>query len=152
MTKKIGSLYLFLVTFLLLFGCSLNFNFKSNKTLLKDYKYSQKNDDFIIYYNILRVGDKKKLYLVFKNRKNYVMVNLKIRITDSRKFDRYFYVSRLKASNIKNYELIVPSKVDYVKIEYEYEIAADDTFLNPSNTGQDIKSYEKKGFLELLVK
>ncbi|KAA0257807.1 hypothetical protein FHQ18_08675 [Deferribacter autotrophicus] len=140
-----------ILSLIALFGCTVSFNFKSNKNLTRNYNYSQKNADFIIYYNVKRVGETKSVEIVLKNNRNYVMSNLKLRVRVRNISDKYFYINRLKSSNIKKLVLNIPSDVKYVNFEYEYSLEHDDSFINPAYR-IDRREYIYKGNFELLIK
>ncbi|MGA1846264.1 hypothetical protein [Deferribacter abyssi] len=134
------------------FGCMVSFNFKSNKNLTRNYDYSQKNNDFLVYYNVKKTDGIKTIEIVLKNNRNYVMGNLKLRVRVKNISDRYFYINRLKSSNIKKIELKIPADVKYIDFEYEYNLEHDDSFINPSYRVVDRQEYIYKGNFELFIK
>ncbi|MCX8084590.1 MAG: hypothetical protein N3C60_06710 [Calditerrivibrio sp.] len=144
--------YLYLLVILsVVFGCSVSFNYKTDKTLKERYTYTQKASDLNFYYNIKHTDREKIIDLNIKNISNMFIIGLSFDITDEMgKFQKYVYVGNLKNLNSKNIEIVVDKNINRLKLSYRYELTPEDAFLNPDVTKDRI--YEKSETTILIIK
>jgi hypothetical protein len=144
---------------LLIYSCTFSFNPTSDSTLHKQYAYTQDAGDLLIFYNVTKSNDNKNVKLSLKNKSNYFMTNVSIKITSSQSAkSNYFSLGNIKNGNSKSLAFTVPKDTNRVNVSYEYYLTREDAFLKSDsyigqeNTQTMNDEYKKTGKQTLYLK
>ena len=157
--KNVKLIFIFFLL-IVISACSLSFHPTSDRKLHNKYKYSEKSEDFLIFYNVKLVKNAKKVTISFKNNSNFFMSNFAIRVTypNSNGSD-YFSLGNIKNSNSKSISINIPKEINSLTLSYEYYLSREDAFLKSESYSGDVSNsnmyseeYKKTGSKIIFLK
>ena len=113
------------------------FNYKSGKAMRSEYKYSVKDENIQLYYNILTgpkgytiTGSVKNIGSVYASNFSYRLGLCCVQDNVRKKFSTYENIGDIKAMNVRRINITIPPGAENpVKFEYEFMPKNEDIFV-----------------------